>query len=263
MVQSITRNLKLFYLISIIFTYILICLPFLPVACFSENRYRKFSAILVSFVSKRLLGVLGVYIEFKPEPIVGKDNFFIVSNHLSYLDALILSACFPGCFITSQEVRETFFLGHLTRLAACIFVERRSRRFLGLETANITQALKAGLNILIFPEGTSTNGDGVLRFRQPLFQAAIDSNKDIIPLTLSYEQINHAPVNQANRDLVFWYGDMTFWDHFKKLAEIHHVRVRLSQGNRLVGTKSRGREELSVRARSEVTRNFHPIVHHE
>ena len=260
MKNLLNQNLKLFSLISIIFLYILICLPFFPVYYLSENKYRKFNAQLVSFFSKQILRILGFHIDFKPGGIVRKDNFFIVSNHLSYLDVLILSAFFPGCFITSQEIKETLFLGQLTRLAGCIFVERRSPDGLGFEIKNMTRALNAGLDILIFPEGTSTNGERVLRFKQPLFQAAIDSNKDVIPLTLNYEQINHQPVTHLNRDLLFWYDDMTFWDHFKKLTGIYHVRVKLFQGIHLKGTKNRRTKELSVSARRKVANNFKPVA---
>ncbi len=220
--------IKLFYLGLLVMAYMVCCLPFFPVFYLSPQGYRKINACMVSFFSAALLRLMGVTIATCKNPGRRKPGYLIVSNHLSYIDVLILSKLFPGCFVTSVEIRQTPFLGHITTLAGCVFVERRTRRFLVRETREISTALNNGLNVIVFPEGTSSNGDTVLRFRQPLFQAAVDSGKDILPVCISYEEINHIPVTRRNRDMVFWYGDMTFFDHFAGLSQIHHIRVRVT-----------------------------------
>jgi 1-acyl-sn-glycerol-3-phosphate acyltransferase len=83
-------------------------------------------------------------------------------------------------------MKNTFFLGQICKFASCLFVERRSRGNLDQEIKEITDALNYGHNVLIFPEGTSTNGDEVLRFKRPLFNAAIFSSKKVLPATLNY-----------------------------------------------------------------------------
>jgi len=183
---------------------------------------------MMSFFSAVLLRLMGVTIIPDKNPDRLKSNYLIVANHLSYIDILILSRLFPCCFVTSMEIRQTPFLGHITALAGCVFVERRTRRFLTRETREISTALKSGLNVIVFPEGTSSNGDTVLRFRQPLLQASVDSGKDILPVCIAYEAINHIRITPQNRDRVFWYGDMTFFKHFANLSHIRHIQVRVT-----------------------------------
>ncbi len=206
---------KRFYLIFLVAAYIIFCVP---VFYLSPQRYRKINAQVVSVFSKILLRLLNVTVSIHTSVKQLKSGHLIVSNHLSYLDVLILSWLFPGCFVTSVEIRQTPFLGHITSLAGCLFVDRRSRQFLGQETLSLSSTLKSGQNVIVFPEGTSTDGETVLRFRQPLFRAAIHAGKDILPVSISYEEINHAPVTAQNRDQIFWYGSMTFGDHFAGLS---------------------------------------------
>jgi 1-acyl-sn-glycerol-3-phosphate acyltransferase len=203
---------------------------------------------MVSLFSAALLRLMGVIISTGKNPGRLKSGYLIVSNHLSYIDVLILSKLFPGCFVTSVEILQTPFLGHITTLAGCVFVERRTRRFHGRETREIRTALNNGLSVIVFPEGTSSNGDMVLRFRQPLFQAAVDSGKDIVPVCITYEATNHIPVTPMNRDMVFWYGDMTFFDPFAGLSQIYHIRVRVTLSPPLPVTVRNNPAALSEKA---------------
>ena len=161
------------------------------------------------------------------QPVRLPDNCLIVSNHLSYLDIPMIASLLPGCFVTSREIQKIAFLGHLTQLAGCLFVERRSRLFLKNETRSLSHALKQGLNVVLFPEGTSSNGDGVLRFRQPLFQAAFDAGKPVLPVSIRYTRIGGNPFAPSNRDQVCWYDDMAFWPHFKNLANLSVISVNI------------------------------------
>jgi 1-acyl-sn-glycerol-3-phosphate acyltransferase len=250
--MTFKSHIKLFYLGLLVMAYMVCCLPFFPVFYLSPQRYRKTNARMVSLASGILLRVLGVTVHRNRTPVRLKPGCFIVSNHLSYIDVLILSTLFPGCFVTSVEIRQTQFLGHITALAGCLFVERRSRRFLGRETREIRSALQNGLNVIVFPEGTSTNGDTVLRFKQPLFQAALDAGKDILPVGICYETINHCPVTPQNRDLVFWYGDMTFFKHFAGLSRIRDIRVRVTVAPALPASHRQSPADLSALAHQAV-----------
>ena len=150
---------------------------------------------------------------------------FIVSNHLSYLDVLIYFASFPSLFITSNEIKETFLLGDICKLAGCFFVERRMK----LRTAenktkeiqDIKNKLQDGFNVFLFPEGTSSNGEKVLPFRGNFFQVAIDSQASVVPISLRYKG--------RNAYLVPWYGAMTFPDHLFSLCMEHelHAEIRI------------------------------------
>ena len=182
-----------------------------------------------TFVMHRFCGwalkVLRVEVERKGDVTANFRGHFVVSNHLSYLDILILCAQFPTCFVTSVEMRDTPGIGFLTKLANCLFVERRNKERIHAEVQELTEALKNGVNVTVFPEATSTNGDQVLRFRRPLYRAAIDAQRPVLPICLNYLSIAGEALSRSNRDRVFWYDDMTFVDHLWGLAGTNPIRV--------------------------------------
>ncbi len=251
---------KFFFLVSLVASFMKVSALIFPVFLLSRQTYRWISARLISFFSGLLLKVLGCRVHVEQTPKHRKNNHLIVSNHLSYLDVLVLSKIFPSCYVTSQEIRESFGLGQITTLAGCLFVERRSRSHLSKEISSITRALKAGLNVVIFPEGTSTNGDTVLRFRQPLFQAAIDSGTKVLPATINYKQLNRQPITVHNRDQLFWYGDMTFWNHFTGLAAVDRLDVSVTVGVPINAAAYPDSALLSIDAQKAVARSYISIV---
>lgn len=147
----------------------------------------------------------------------------IVANHLSYLDVLILFSHYPALFITSVEIRETFMLGRVCKLAGCFFVERRKdKRNENTKQEELNQ-MKAkfaeGHNIFLFPEGTSSDGSGVLPFKNTFFQLAVDTKTNIVPMCLRY--------TGENADVSPWYGDMTFLDHLFKVCLQKEITANL------------------------------------
>jgi len=119
-------------------------------------------------------------------------------------------------------------LGQLSLLAGCIFVERRSRLNLSDEIREITETLNAGVNVTIFPEATSTNGEQVIRFRRPLFQSALDAKATLHPLAINYLSIDNQKLTLQNRDHVFWYGDMTFFGHLWGLFKLKEIELTVT-----------------------------------
>jgi 1-acyl-sn-glycerol-3-phosphate acyltransferase len=78
---------------------------------------------------------------------------------------------------------------------------------------------------LLFPEGTSTNGEKLLPFQTVPLAAPLRSRSIVVPVTLTYKSIDDHPVTAANRDLIYWYGDMDFVSHFWKLLALHGVEA--------------------------------------
>ena len=187
----------------------------------------------ISQTAKLLMKVLNVKVT--KEGHAGKvTQKLIVANHLSYLDVVILFAYYPSLFVTSVEIKETFLLGRICKLAGCFFVERRrSKR--SLETKNIElqdmkEKFSLGYNIFLFPEGTSSDGrSGVLPFKGTFFQLAIDTGSKVQPMCLKY--------TGSNRDIPPWYGDMTFPDHLFKLCLQSEISAHLIVLDEVSGTE--------------------------
>jgi lyso-ornithine lipid O-acyltransferase len=149
----------------------------------------------------------------------------IVCNHLGYLDMLvILSAC-PAAFVSKDEVRRWPFFGLLARMAGTIFVERGRRTAVSAPLKSIAHALNGGLPVVIFPEGTSSDGSSVLPFRSSLLEAALLAGVPIIPAAIGY-QIEEGRV----ADEICYWRDMAFGSHFWNLLGKRSLTASLRFG---------------------------------
>lgn len=166
--------------------------------------------------------------------IVGYDaelmrdqKFLLVGNHMSYLDIFLLSSVQPCVFVTSVDMGETFFLGDICELGGSIFVERRTRTKVDRDIKVISETLRAGHHVVIYPEGTSSNGERILPFKKSLLMSAVQAGVDVMPVVLKYTEVNGEPFSFANRDKLCWYGDMSFAPHFLGLLKLRNVRAEL------------------------------------
>lgn len=195
-----------------------------------RERWRRiyYSNRILAWYGRWGLWVLKVKVNiFGQENIVDKGSGLYVGNHLSYMDVLAFVSHMPACFVTSQEIKETPVLGQICQMAGCLFVERRNKTNIHNEVADIRDGLLHGLNVAIFPEATSTNGEQILRFRRPLFVAAIDAERPVMPFCLNYRKVGGRPIATGNRDQIMWYGDMAFASHLWSLAKSGGIELDL------------------------------------
>lgn len=189
-----------------------------------RNEKAKFRYFMWSISKTAAFGLRILNVEVDVVGVRGEvQKKLIVANHLSYLDVLIMFAHFPSLFVTSVEIRETFLLGRICKLAGCFFVERRKAlrdsETKSRELAEMTRQLNNGFNVFLFPEGTSSDGNTVLPFKSTFFQLAIDSKINVLPVALKYLG--------ENSDIPPWYGNMTFADHLMRLCCEKQIMARL------------------------------------
>ena len=207
---------------------------------FAELQRRR--ALRISWHSDRMLRLLGIRTQILKVPAKLPAGL-IVCNHLSYIDVLVLSRAFPGLFITSVEVKRSLGLGQITRLAGCLFVERRNRAGLGDETASIAKTLRSGTSVVLFPEGTSTDGKEIRPFRPALFQAAIDARTPIHSFHVRYDS-----------DQIPYYDDMEFLPHLRKLADSPSTLATLTYLGSIFPDENQGRKWLASESYATVLR---------
>ena len=191
-------------------------------------------------------------------PAKGK-NYLLICNHLGILDIIIMAAIQPCLFITSVEMKNTPGLGLLCEMGGCLFVERRDRSNIHKEIRNIRMALQQKLNVTLYPEGTSTNGERVLPFKKSLLTAAAGTGVPILPMVLNYTHVNGEPISAQNRDQVFWYGDQAFPPILWKLLTNRSVRVEAEFFEEIHVTSEEQRREVAARAQSLIESKFRPI----
>ncbi|MDO9181804.1 MAG: 1-acyl-sn-glycerol-3-phosphate acyltransferase [Bacteriovorax sp.] len=227
---------------------------------FSFNKARPHLTKIIAMTSKVGLKIIGIKVVQNIAKIRPKESYLIVSNHLSYIDVLVISQVFPSCFVTSKEMKDTFFLGQICLLGGCLFVDRKNRKNIHKEIIELTGALKTGLNVAIFPEATSTDGSALLQFKRPLFQAALDAESEILPICLNYTVINSGPVTLKNRDTFFWYGDMPFFSHALKLFASQKMVVELKVLPSFGANDFNDKQQLADRCYELINENYIKIV---
>lgn len=186
----------------------------------------------------------------------GGKNYLIVSNHMSYIDVLCLSSVHSSMFVTSKDMGENFFLGTLAELGGSVFIERRHRGQVERDLSQISEALRQGFDVVLYPEGTSTNGETVLPFKKSLLMAAVEAGVDILPMTVKYTHINGEPFSKANADKVCWYGDMTFAPHLMALFGVKSVKAKLEFLEPIKVTKESTRQDLAEKAYSAILASY-------
>jgi 1-acyl-sn-glycerol-3-phosphate acyltransferase len=215
--------------IGVLFLCYLIISGIASLLPFTGKTKRNLAIRISSFHARLILMVLNVRVTVKHAERMhtGSEVRLIISNHLSYVDIFIIASLLPSVFITSVELKHTPLLGRIARFAGCLFVERRKAFGLKKEIADIGFVLKQGFPVVLFPESTTSSGDHVLPFKNSLFDAAIQTHSDIIPLCIRYTKVNGEPITHHTRDSIYFYGSMTYPDHVPRLMALKSVEVEV------------------------------------
>ena len=153
-----------------------------------------------------------------------------VCNHTSYLDISALGAVVPGYFVAKAEVRSWPLFGFLARLQRTVFVERRASRTAQQRDA-MAARLEAGDSLILFPEGTSNDGNRVLPFKSAFFGIAEKpiGGKPLVvqPVSIAYTRLNGIPMGRPYRPFYAWYGDMELASHLWTVAGLGAATIAL------------------------------------
>ena len=146
----------------------------------------------------------------------------LISNHMSYLDILVYSTVAPCVFVSKKEVKSWPIFGQMARMAGTVFIDRSRAADTRRVNSEMQEALAAGAVVVLFPEGTSSDGTGLLPFRPALFDAPVRTGEGITPAHLSYELSDGSPEN----DIAYW-GAMSFFPHLLKLLSKTGIQARI------------------------------------
>jgi lyso-ornithine lipid O-acyltransferase len=244
------RILKLILLGLLLPTFLLFALfTWLGASLFRLPRLRIASQLMRSFtIILRIL--LNVKINLEgPTDCLDTRGQLIVSNHLGYLDGIVLGSIFPVIFVTKRQVKRWPVIGQLLMLLGGIFVDREDKKDILRVVDRISKTLRREANVLLFPEGTSTNGEKLLPFQSTFFAAPLICRAVVVPVTLTYRLVDQQPVSAANRDRVYWYGNMSFAPHLWNLLSTNRIEVSVKIHSSIETSElendSQGRKELS------------------
>lgn len=204
--------------------------PLLPLA----RRYARFYWQVAA-------RIVGFTVKVRGTPSAERPTLF-VSNHASYLDIVVLGSVLPAVFIAKKEVSQWPGIGLLAKLGRTTFVDRRPRKSLDQRDEMLSRIGQDQESMILFPEGTSNDGNRVLPFKSALFSVAETPVADgrplaVQPVTVAYTRLDNLPIGMVWRPYYAWYGDMELAPHLweflglgRTLVEVEfHPVVRLDE----------------------------------
>lgn len=181
--------------------------------------------------------------------------FFLVCNHLSYVDIAPLRTTAKGVFVAKSEVRDWFVAGRIVADMGIVFIDRKNRRDIPRAGEKIIERLNDGEGVIIFPEGTSTKGDDVLPFNSSFLEFAARTD-----LPVSYASITYRaePGGPSPSEFVCWWDDTTFLEHLYRLFSVRSFTAIVTFGEQSIVNTDR--KLLAEELRQKVRESFIPVI---
>ena len=206
----------------------------------------------------RLIGirvhVLGSCTERRP--------VLIVANHSSWIDIVIISAAAPVVFVAKREVGTWPLIGQLAKLQRSVFVDRQRRHKTGEVNTEIAGRLLDGDPVVLFGEGTSSDGNRVLPFRTALIGAAHAAlsaanvgHVSVQPLSVAYVGRQGLPLGREERRKIAWYGGIELWPHLVAILRRSAIDVVLTWGEPVAYDADTDRKQIAGAIETTVRRS--------
>jgi len=175
--------------------------------------------------------IIGIDLVVRGAPCPDRPALF-VANHASYLDIVVIGALVPAAFIAKKEVRQWPGIGFMAKLGRTVFIERRSRRSREQKDQLLDRLMAVGESLVLFPEGTSNDGNRVLPFKSALFSVAETRLPDgrplsVQPISIAYTHLGGLPMGRGWRPYFAWYGDMELASHLWTVLGLGRVTVEV------------------------------------
>lgn len=203
--------------------------------------------------SRGLAALMGMRVKLQGTP--PSPPFYLVANHLSYVDIILLYTCLDCVFVAKREMRSWPVIGFLSRVAGTIWVNRESPRDAVRVLGRIDAAIARGDGVVLFAEGTTSAGEQVMPLRPALLDWAAQREHPVYCAALGYRTRPGGPPAHL---AVCWWGTMTLAPHALALFRLPGFEATVDFGAEPVASRNRG--ELAARVRQEIQRRFVPVL---
>jgi 1-acyl-sn-glycerol-3-phosphate acyltransferase len=178
-----------------------------------------------------------------------------IANHCSWIDIVALGSVLPGCFVAKGDIARWPVISLVARLGRTIFVSR-SRGGVGAERNSLTARLDAGDNIILFPEGTTSDGTRILPFSSAFLSIADAASKPWVqPVTIVYDGLDGLPVRRRDRPVISWYGDMDLVTHYNGIGRRGQVHATIVLDAPIAAGRFPNRKALAAALEARLARN--------
>ncbi len=250
--------IRCFFTALVFVAMTLVLLPFQLIAMALRLPLQRSIPLLYHRVMCAMIGI-GVRQSGRRAPEI---PLLILSNHVSWLDILVIGSLGPVVFVAKKEVSRWPVLGWLSRLQRTVFVDRERRHRTGATTQEIADRLLGGDAVVLFAEGTSSDGNRILPFRSALIgavhhaigQSTHHDTVTVQPLSLAYVRQRGLPIGRALRERVAWYGDNDLIPHVAGVLTSGDIEVVVSWGEPVAYDMTADRKIVTREAENAVRR---------
>jgi len=206
--------------------YLAFTLILMPVQAFGLVLRRPWTASFPRFYHRQCCRILGLRVRRIGRPTQSRPVLF-AANHISYLDITVFGSLIAGSFIAKTEVARWPLFGWLARLQRSVFINRQVRST-AEQRDSIALRLAANEALILFPEGTSGDGNRVLPFKSALFSVAghrAAGPVTVQPVSIAYTRLDGMPIGRRLRPLFAWYGSMALAPHLWTVLGLGKVEI--------------------------------------
>lgn len=219
--MSLRGRFRLAVVFALAATALILMAPLQLVLIALKSRHAGALPVVFHRLVTRLFGVR-VHLT---APLPADRPLLIVANHMSWLDIPVLSTLAPMSFVAKADMATWPLFGWLARMQRTIFVAREDRRKAGAQADEIAERLAAREIIVLFPEGTTSDGNALLPLKTPLFEAAKLAlaktgleQATVLPVALRYDRLHGLPVGRAERAEIAWPGEIGLGENLLPLV---------------------------------------------
>lgn len=219
-------------------------------------------AVIPSAWHRIVLRALGIRVKVQGR-ISDQRPLLLVSNHVSWTDIMVISSIAHVCFISKSEMANWPVFGTLARLQRTIFIERERKRKSGEQASELAQRLVAGDAMVLFAEGSTSDGNQLLPFKSTLFGAAEMAIREgatdrvqIQPVAVTYTHVHGLPMGRRHRFLAAWIGDMDLIPHFATLLHGSALDVDVRFGEPMEFNAASDRKKVTRQTEASVREMF-------
>ena len=237
--------------------YVLFTLALIPVQAIALLLRLPLSRRIPLWYHRVCCRLLGIRLEVFGRRSRTRPTLF-VANHTSYLDIPIYGALIPGSFVAKSEVAEWPLFGLLAKLQRSVFVDRRVRTS-HLQATALGRRLEAGDSMILFPEGTSDDGNHILPFKSALLSVAEFRARGepltVQPVSLTYSRVDGVAIGRHLRPFYAWYGDMDLLGHAAELVGLGRLTVTVSFHPPVTIDQFSSRKALAQHCHAQIVRS--------
>lgn len=252
--------LRLLFIVPLLLISTFAILPVQLVGLWFDFRYRR---SLPRYWHRIACYCLKVKVVVHGQPH-DKRPLLLAVNHASWIDILVLGSVADVVFVAKSEVRDWPVFGFLAKLQKTIFVEREQKRDAGNQVSEIARRMAAGEIVVLFPEGTTSDGNRMLEVKSSLFGAASTSAEQINgetvfvqPVAIAYTGVNGMAMGRYHRFIAAWPGSIGLVPHLRGLLKTNGISVDVTFGDAESFSKGDNRKHLATKMRDKIREMLH------